>query len=256
MARQLRSDACLAATILGLGLLLVFVGAKLLEQWRSAGHHHQSFSFENLLGLLATGSGLALVAWWILSLLLAFLASLLHLGGRKRGANALAKFSPAFMLRLAVAMVGLNLLGGPMAQAAPPTPDPGWGTAMANVAPSPHPAWTPTSVAGPAPASPRSMAETPPEARDPRWKPKSPATDPGLLSRPSTRQENSPKENGVVVKVGDSLWSIAAARLGPLATDVDIALMWPKWYAANRSAIGVDPSALIPGQILRPPLPG
>ncbi|MGO4436088.1 LysM peptidoglycan-binding domain-containing protein [Paenarthrobacter sp. RAF9] len=55
---------------------------------------------------------------------------------------------------------------------------------------------------------------------------------------------------------GDSLWSIAASRLGPFATDVDIALSWPKWYDANRSTFGADPTLLQPGQVLQPPPPG
>ncbi|WP_311212733.1 MULTISPECIES: hypothetical protein [unclassified Arthrobacter] len=255
MARTVRSDACLAATILGLGLLLVYVGGTLLDQWRSADHRHQNFSFEDLLGFAANGAGVALVAWWALSLLLAVFASLLHASGRKRGANALAKFSPAFMLRIAAAVVSLNLLGITMAQASP-SPDPGWGPAPAGVGTSPHPAWTPEPVAGPALSSQRSVAGSPAVAGDPRWKPKTPATDPGLLSRPSSRQQISPDEAGVVVKAGDSLWSLAASRLGPYATDVEVALMWPKWYAANLTIIGGDPSVLTPGQILRPPVPG
>ncbi len=254
MARTLRGDACLAAAILGLGLLLVHVGSMLLDQWRSANHHHQNFSFEDLLGFLANGAGIALVAWWVLSLLLAVFASLLHRSGRERGANTLAKFSPAFMLRLAAAVVGLNLLGVTMAQATPP-PDPGWGPAPASVETSPHPAWTPEPVAGPASSSQTSVADTTASAGDPRWKPKAPASDPGLLSRPSSRQEIAHDDAGVVVKAGDSLWSLAASRLGPFATDVEVALMWPKWYAANLAAIGGDPSVLTPGQVLRPPAP-
>ncbi|ASN20938.1 LysM peptidoglycan-binding domain-containing protein [Arthrobacter sp. YN] len=253
MARTLRSDACLAATILGLGLLLVHVGSMLLDQWRSADHHHQNFSFEDLLGFLANGVGIALVAWWVLSLLLAVVASLLHRSGRERGANTFAKFSPAFMLRLAVAVVSVNLLGVTMAQATPP-PDPGWGPTTASVETSPHPAWRPAPVAGPASSSQMSVADTTANAGDPRWKPKAPAPDPGLLSRPSSRQEIS-RDAGVVVKAGDSLWSLAASRLGPFATDVEVALMWPKWYAANLTVIGGDPSVLTPGQVLRPPAP-
>ena len=59
-----------------------------------------------------------------------------------------------------------------------------------------------------------------------------------------------------VVKPGDSLWSIAAAELGPEATDTAVAARWPQWYAANRDAIGPNPSLIKPGQVLQPPGPG
>jgi nucleoid-associated protein YgaU len=40
-----------------------------------------------------------------------------------------------------------------------------------------------------------------------------------------------------------------------MATDLDIAMHWPKWYEANRSIIGADPGLLQPGQVLYPPAP-
>ncbi|TCC36554.1 LysM peptidoglycan-binding domain-containing protein [Kribbella speibonae] len=60
----------------------------------------------------------------------------------------------------------------------------------------------------------------------------------------------------VVVRKGDSLWSIAARELGPSATTQAIAARWPDWYAANRHVIGNDPDLILPGQVLRiPPVP-
>ena len=59
-----------------------------------------------------------------------------------------------------------------------------------------------------------------------------------------------------VVRRGDTLWDIAAARLGPGATAGDIAAAWPRWYAANRRLIGPDPSHIVPGQRLIPPPEG
>jgi nucleoid-associated protein YgaU len=58
-----------------------------------------------------------------------------------------------------------------------------------------------------------------------------------------------------VVKTGDSLWSIAAAELGPNATAEAIAGRWPQWYEANRQLIGPNPNLIIPGQVLNPPAP-
>ncbi|WP_352300711.1 LysM peptidoglycan-binding domain-containing protein [Kineosporia sp. NBRC 101731] len=57
----------------------------------------------------------------------------------------------------------------------------------------------------------------------------------------------------VVVKRGDTLWSIAAQHLGPGANDVDIAHEWPRWYQVNRHLIGADPHKLLPGERLRSP---
>ncbi len=60
----------------------------------------------------------------------------------------------------------------------------------------------------------------------------------------------------VVVRKGDSLWSIAARELGPRATADAIAARWPDWYATNRHVIGNDPDLILPGQVLRiPPAP-
>ncbi|ONI75501.1 hypothetical protein BWI15_06525 [Kribbella sp. ALI-6-A] len=56
-----------------------------------------------------------------------------------------------------------------------------------------------------------------------------------------------------VVLRGESLWSIAAAELGPGASESAIAARWPQWYAANRAVIGPDPDLLLPGQVLQAP---
>jgi nucleoid-associated protein YgaU len=59
----------------------------------------------------------------------------------------------------------------------------------------------------------------------------------------------------VLVKPGDSLWLITAQRLGPTATDGQIAVGWPYWYRRNRPVIGRDPNLLRPGQRLAVPTP-
>jgi len=57
----------------------------------------------------------------------------------------------------------------------------------------------------------------------------------------------------IVVRRGDTLWSIAARHLGPAATTPEISAAWHRWFAANRQVIGDDPNAISPGQVLRPP---
>jgi nucleoid-associated protein YgaU len=66
-------------------------------------------------------------------------------------------------------------------------------------------------------------------------------------------QPKTTSPNRVVVRRGDSLWSIAARELGPRATDRAIAARWPQWYAANATVIGTNPHLLLPGQVLRVP---
>jgi nucleoid-associated protein YgaU len=62
-----------------------------------------------------------------------------------------------------------------------------------------------------------------------------------------------PPRRVVVVRSGDSLWSIAARELGPRATDAQVAAAWPRWYAANADVVGPDPGMIRPGQHLRVP---
>lgn len=57
----------------------------------------------------------------------------------------------------------------------------------------------------------------------------------------------------VVVRAGDSLWSIASRHLGPGASAQATAIAWHQWYAANRHVVGDDPDLIFPGQRLRQP---
>jgi nucleoid-associated protein YgaU len=57
----------------------------------------------------------------------------------------------------------------------------------------------------------------------------------------------------LTVRRGDTLWSIAAAHLGPGATDAEIAAEWPRWYEANTAVIGDDPDVIVAGQQLQAP---
>lgn len=114
----------------------------------------------------------------------------------------------------------------PATREATALPSPGWGASGTPVGASvPAPGWTPHRP-----------------ARRQR-------TDPTLLTG---RQRDSPGAE-VVVRRGDSLWSIAAAHLGPGAGDTEVAEAWPRWYAANAELIGPDPHSLLPGTRLAPP---
>lgn len=57
----------------------------------------------------------------------------------------------------------------------------------------------------------------------------------------------------VVVRAGDTLWSIAAEHLGSDASARDVAAAWPAWFHANADEIGDDPDHIVPGQRLTVP---
>jgi hypothetical protein len=245
-AGRSKSDAALAIVILLLGILLAATGAALIERWQRSSARQQSVQWEDLLGLVATTSGLTIIAWWSLSLVAALVCAVLERTGNRRAAEFAGKLSPAFMRRLALTAVGLQLLGAPLANAA---------AGLEEEDPGRHPvttaavsaSWTPTAAA--AAAQPCGRAT-------PQWHPTAPVVDPGpLVAGPirSVRQPTGPDAGDVTVVAGDSLWLIAARAIGPTASDVETALLWPRWYEANRGLIGERPDVLLPGQVLRPP---
>jgi len=89
-----------------------------------------------------------------------------------------------------------------------------------------------------------------------------PTTRPHLTPPPATaalvtspaRRGGGPREE-IVVRAGDSLWTLTARRLGPGASAAEVAATWPRLYAANRGVIGADPGLIHPGQRLVPPAP-
>ncbi|MGO4492657.1 LysM peptidoglycan-binding domain-containing protein [Arthrobacter sp. 2YAF22_2] len=261
--RRLGADASLALVILLLGAFLAASGAQLAQRLQASAARRQSVSFEDHIGVVANTTGLIVVVWWALSFLIALVSAVLERGGSRRAAAAAGKFSPAFMRRLALAALGLQLAAAPLAHAAPGPGGPG-----APPPPAVAAAWIPTggapggttSAAVPAPMTLRALE--PPDPRpgpgslgpDPHWTPAPPPVAPGSLAAgPLRAQEPAPGMVEKTVRAGDSLWSICAAELGPLASDVDIARAWPRLYQANREVIGGDPGLLLPGQVLRMP---
>ncbi|MGO4436089.1 hypothetical protein AB4Y88_23290 [Paenarthrobacter sp. RAF9] len=92
MARTLRKDLVLAASLLGLGLLLAFTGTVLMGQWLAAEHHHQQSSLDHLLGTSASIVGSSIATWWTASCFLAFLATAMQRRGRTKAARTISKF--------------------------------------------------------------------------------------------------------------------------------------------------------------------
>lgn len=248
----LGADAGMASVILLLGLFLAGTGARLAQRLTASAARRQSLSFEDHIGVAANTIGLIVVVWWALSFLIALAAALLERCGSGRAAAAAGKFSPAFMRRLALAAVGLQLATAPLAHAAPVPAGPATDPPPAVAA-----AWVPTGAPAPEPAAPAPGPRT--LGTDPHWTPTPPPVDPRTLAPRQLRAQEPGHEPAasateVTVRAGDSLWSICAAELGPLASDVDIALAWPRLYQANRDVIGGDPGLLLPGQVLRMPV--
>ena len=79
-----------------------------------------------------------------------------------------------------------------------------------------------------------------------------------LLPSAAGAQTSAPTEDGdarsVVVRPGDSLWSISEGRLGPDATPQRVADAAGRIHALNRARIGADPNLIFVGQeLLIPP---
>ena len=281
------SDAGMTLALLVLGLLLCFLGAGLLTQWQESTARHQDASVDILLAAATAAAGIALLLWWTFSILSASASVVLERLGRRRAAEAAQRLSPAFMRRAVVAALSVQLVTGVAANAATTTPGPEWAPTHAHSSSAPsNPAASdhlpePTASDGPRgpdlptpllptearspghhAAAPASEAGTqlPAATLSPGWQPASPVVEPGLLAAPDARTTAGPELDGprspataVTVLAGDTLWEIVAAYLGPEASDVDIALEWPRWYAANRTLIGGSPDVLLPGQILQAP---
>ena len=60
-------------------------------------------------------------------------------------------------------------------------------------------------------------------------------------------------EDTAVVRRGDTLWSLAAAELGPGASAAAVTDRWRQVYQRNRAVVGADPDLIRPGQLLRLP---
>lgn len=225
--RPVGAGAALAA--LGLGL-----------RWASAGTTDVAAAepVAALTGLLTLAAAVGCwlcYGWLMLAVAATVLASLPGRLGAMAGAVAdrLTPVAARQALRLAL---GLAVAAGPAAVGA------GAGVAHA-AAPS----------ARTATASPDVLPDLDRPAGQPALD--RPAGEPVEERRAGARRDSSPVAAGrvVVVRPGDTLWGIAAERLGPAARDCDIAAEWPRWYAANRAEIGPDPDLLMPGQRLRRP---
>lgn len=116
-----RTEAMLSMCILAAGFLLLVTGwsghtaAPDRTSWSGPDISNQRM--ETLVGSLAFWVGSAALVWWLLSMSMAFLAAVYELRGQHVSSERLAQWTPAFMRRLALAVLSLTLLGAPGAHA-------------------------------------------------------------------------------------------------------------------------------------------
>jgi hypothetical protein len=214
------------------------------------------------------GAALWLAAVWLaVGLLAAALARLPGSVGRCAGRLGRILL-PRIVHRLVIGSAGLGLLLAPAAAGASPAAPSGPATASA--APRlPTPVWPigPLSSAadrgtggsrlvpvddGRAGASATGTGRT--SVPVPAW-PTFDASPPLPRSAAPLQANRAPASRAshggqVSVRPGDSLWLIAARRLGAHASAAQIADAWPRWYSRNEAVIGDDPALIRPGQIL------
>jgi hypothetical protein len=200
-------------------------------------------------------------AIWLAFGLLAAATSVLPGRIGRLGATVSHRVMPAALRRVVIGAAGVSLVLSPASAVAEgiaspsasatvtaTTPAVGWPIDQ-NAAPSPAPG---TQQSGPTINWP--SITPPPSGTAPRTSAPRPPSAPPLSTTQPPRHAAPTAGADVTVRPGDSLWLIAAHRLGPKnVSDDRIAAEWPRWYSANHGAIGNNPDLLMPGQHLSAP---
>lgn len=261
--RRTLEDLFQAGAVLGTGLLLLW--ASHLLQHRTPEHFSPTAlrslaDLQSAAGLYAGWAGLLVLAWWGVGAVSALVSAMLLRAGNRRAARAVGRFSPEFLRRLAAAALGVQLAAAPLPALATPPASTGHLSATAAApaelesrSPAVDPGWQPTPVTPTGNAGSTASLRSA-ETAAPGWQPTPAPVDSSLLIPGVPRGYAIPGAT-VTVRAGDTLWALAAAQLGPLATDSEVARQWPAWHEANRGVIGPDPHRLLPGQILAVPPP-
>ncbi len=211
---------------------------------------------EDVVGGMAGLAVFALLLWGAVAVFASIAAALLPRAGGRTSSLSRA-VAPAVLRRLVAALLGVAVVGcatpagahtgRPDAVAVVCEPAP-LRVAAATSPPvaAPYPlsaAWHPTD-----PVVSPGWVPTEPVAR----RPSRPGADPGVVTAPR-RRLNATVDDEVVVRRGDTLWSLTERYLGPGATGAQVNREWPRWVAANRSVLTRGPDHLVPGMRLRPP---
>ena len=191
-------------------------------------------AFDVLLVRVCSWALLGCGAWfWLVSTLVVATA----LRPSAEGAPGLVRGVPAPVRRMILLLCGIAIAGGIVAPAlATPGPVP--------LDKSDHRGRV--TISG-LPYPDRATATPAPHAAATR-------TDPEPSRRHTAVEAARQRSRQVVVRAGDSLWSIAARHLQPGATNPEIAAGWHALYALNRALLGPDPDRIEPGQVLDLPV--
>ncbi|GAB3283199.1 hypothetical protein GCM10027449_25970 [Sinomonas notoginsengisoli] len=203
--QQIAADALVTAAVLALGAVLVLAGKALAGSAAPGGSGDwlriapETFdgadapSIAVLLGLAASLAGLVVVAWWLLSAALAITSALLAAAGAAGAASRTGAFAPAFMRRLAMALLGLTLVTAPAAHSAG-LPDPAW-----------HPgASAPHSVPAAQPVKSRSDQERSVDESQPSTQASASGSPTASgLSRAGTSSTDAPLRTGEALLLGE-----------------------------------------------------
>ena len=269
----------------------VIVLARLMPQWsalrRSLAAPHQwiAEAGADRAAIVLAGALLWIAALWLAVGLAAAIAALIPGRMGALSASIAVLTLPTGLRRLVISAAGASLLLAPAnafaagVSAASPSVSsaarPVVGVTAATDAALPAVAWPVGSTGvvdsgtqqAPAPVSSPSAASAS-SSTTPRTTTALPAVRPPVTDARATRdgaEAAQPTSVGggagrsedgsgtVTVAAGDSLWAIAAHRLGPAASDAQIAQAWPQWYDANRERIGADPNLIHPGTRLAVP---
>lgn len=243
------------------GALLALAGTALLTVWSLTGLVNQAAapgqaSLNTLLGLVAGVGAAGCGVWLAAGAVLTVLGSLP--GALASGADAVAqKIAPRAWRRLIHLTLGVALVSGPVAAAAPAWAGHHQLSVRADIDSGQ------STIAAAHPGDPDALppidrpADTALEQTT--WIPSAPPTPIPVTPPASPVVTGHPRataavEDHVVVRRGDTLWHIAGRYLGADASAAEIATEWPRWWTANRDVIGPDPDVILPGQVLRPPI--
>ena len=227
---------------------------------------------EDVVGALAGGAMFALLLWLLLAVVASTLAAV-RPAGPHRG-TVVERVAPVVLRHLVAALIGAAVVGaatpaGADVGAAPASCATPW-TPVATT----HEATSTSREATSREATSREASSTTREAApaglsaawnptgvvSPGWLPTEPVVrppgrpgaDPSFVTS-SRRRATATIDDEVVVRRGDTLWSLAERHLGPAATAVRVNQEWPRWFAANRSVLTRGPDHLVAGMRLTPP---
>jgi LysM domain len=220
-----RRSACVAALLPPVpGLLLVVLARQAWDRRHAftdisqANGPHRVAAFADLVGAAALVV-LTLAAAWLVLALAATLTVECTRADLRGTARLIAHVAPDHLRTLVRLACGV--------------------AAVAAAMPSAH-----ASGAGlPAPDRPHTVQQAP--AHTPAGRPVDEVHRQAVVDRHRTRT--------LVVRPGDTLWSIADAHLPSDATEADIAVAWPAWFRRNVGVLGDDPDLILTGTRLTVP---